>query len=89
MSQPGTDRITKVHADVWFATKVGTMATLVGALVTASIFIWSIKTNAEQSLSEIRTLRQEIGPSLQKIDRLWWEYEMRTTGVPRSGGMNP
>ncbi len=83
MSQPSTDRIAKVHADVWFATKVGTMLTIASALVAASIFIWSIKTNAEQSVSEIKNLREEMTPALRKIDRLWWEYEMRTTGAPR------
>lgn len=62
--------------------QLGTLVVVAGALITATVFVIGIKTNSEQALAEIKAFREEAGPALKKVDRLWWDYETRTAGRP-------
>ena len=62
--------------------QLGSLATCAIAIVVATIFVWTIKTNSEQAVSEIKAFREEVVPAMKKVDRLWWDYETRTAGRP-------
>ncbi len=82
-------RPVRVSEDTQVLLKTGSIITGACALVVATIFVWGIKTSSEQALSEIRGFRQEMAPSLDKIQRLWWDYEVRTAGRSHGGQANP
>jgi hypothetical protein len=66
--------------------KLGSLAAGAASLVTATIFVWGIKTNGEQALAEIRDLRQEwkeeMVPCVRKVDRLWWMHDNGQSNPP-------
>lgn len=51
------------------------------AIVTGTIFVWTIKLNVEVACDEIKAIRAEMVPAIKKVDRLWWDYEQRTGKV--------
>lgn len=69
--------------------QLGGIFVAAAALVTGTIFVWTIKTNGEQALTEIKAIREETGPALKKIDRLWWDYETRIASRPSSHQAQP
>ena len=69
--------------------QLGSIITGAVALVVGTIFVWTIKLNGEQALAEIKAIREETGPALKKIDRLWWEYETRIAGRPLAPQVQP
>ena len=57
--------------------QLGTLIVVAGALVTATVFVVGIKSNGEQALAEIKNLREEQRPVIEKVHRLWSDYEWR------------
>jgi hypothetical protein len=57
--------------------QVGGILTCAGGIVVATIFVWTIKTNGDQALSEIKSMREEQRPVIEKVHRLWSDYEWR------------
>jgi len=57
--------------------QLGGIITCAGGIVVATIFVWTIKTNGDQALSEIKSMREEQRPVLEKVHRLWSDYEWR------------
>lgn len=57
--------------------QLGSIITGAGALVVGTIFVWTIKTNGDQALAEIKSMREEQRPVLEKVHRLWSDYEWR------------
>jgi hypothetical protein len=62
--------------------RLATIISTVGFIISATVFLWTIKTNGEQALAEIKEMRQEwkdeMVPCVRKVDRLWWDYEQKT-----------
>lgn len=82
-------RPVRIGEDTQVLIRTGSILTGAGALIVATIFVWSIKTNSEQALSEIRGFRQEMAPALDKVQKLWWDYETRTAARALHGAGNP
>ena len=80
---------TRISEDTQILVKMGSIVTAAIALVASTIFVWTIKLNSEQALSEIRSMRAEFGPTCDKVQRLWWDYELRTAGRAPSGQPQP
>lgn len=80
---------TRISEDTQVLVKLGSVIACAAALVLATVFVWQIKTNSEQALSEIRSMRAEFTPAAEKVQRLWWEYEQRTAGRGSSGQAGP
>lgn len=71
--------------------QLGSIITGAVALVVGTIFVWTIKTNGEQALAEIKNMREDQKPMAEKVHRLWSDYEWRlasghNTALP---GVNP
>lgn len=63
---------------------LGSIISCAIALVVGTIFVWTIKTNGEQALAEIKAVREELTPAIKKLDRLWWEHEPRSVANDKS-----
>lgn len=78
--------------------QLGSLITAAGAIVVATIFVWTIKINSETAMAdgkamreevrtEFRAIRVDLQPIRDKVERLWWEYERTATAPsPRLGG---
>jgi hypothetical protein len=82
MAEPMTEshprKAMRVSPETQVLVKAGSLVTGAVSLVIATVFVWQIKTNSEQALAEQREFRREIAPALEKVQRLWWDYEQRT-----------
>lgn len=82
-------RAVRVSPEAQVLVKLGSLITGAGALVVAAIFVWQIKTNGETALSEIKGVREETKAMGEKVQRLWFDYELRTAARPTLAPPNP
>lgn len=63
------------------AVQLGGIITAAISLVSATVFVWTIKTNGEQALVEIRSMNERFESLQKEHQRLWFEYELRATAM--------
>jgi hypothetical protein len=87
----------KISPETTANIQLGSIITGAGALVIATIFVWSIKTNSETAMAdgkamrdevraEFKAIRSDLQPVKEKVDRLWWEYERACTNTIKGVG---
>lgn len=78
MPETGPHRAARIGPDAQVLVKLGSLVTGAVSLVIAAIFVWQIKTNGETALAEIKGIREETKAMGEKVQRLWFDYELRT-----------
>jgi hypothetical protein len=63
------------------AVQLGGIITAAISLVSATIFVWTIKSNGEQALAEIRLMNERFEKMMPEHQRMWFEYETRSTAM--------
>ena len=55
--------------------KLGTLYTVAGALISAAIFVWGIKSKVDQTYDEVAAMRSELKQTITHTAILWDEHE--------------
>lgn len=77
-----TQKPPRISPETEVAVRLGLLATGAGALVVATIFVWTIKVNGERALEEIRALRSDYNALAAEHRELWWHYTRTSMRAP-------